>query len=106
MGFDALVSQMDGTGLVLLGEPVTYTPTVGSPVTVQGQFDAAYVRVEAGKAGVSSVGPAVGLRLSDLPSDPNVDTTALVTIEGTTYQLREANPDGKGFVVLLLHLHA
>lgn len=103
MGFQALVSQMDLAAVTLIGEPLTYTPGVGSPVTVQGIFDAVYQLIPAGNAGVMSAGPAVYLRLMDLPSDPETDTAATVTIESVRYQFREVRKDGKGGVLLALH---
>lgn len=84
------------------GGPVTYTPGVGAAVDVRGVFDALYVKVDAGNTGVSSYGPAVFLTLSDLPSDPSDDLSARVTVTGTEYKVREAQPDGMGGVHLLL----
>lgn len=103
MGFSALLDMGDVTLLGILGESVTYTPSVGSPVTVQGLFDAPAVAVDVGHAGVSTIGPRVALRLSDLPSDPSVDLTATITVGSTTYEIRDSQPDSKGFVVILLH---
>lgn len=105
MGFDALLGVCDGAVRDVLGGPVIYTPGSGSPVTVTGIFDALYIRVDVGSpAGISSRGPAVALRAADLPSDPEVDSAARVTISGLTYSFHETQPDGKGWVVLLLHL--
>src|SRR5512145_1036130 len=89
------------------GSPVIYTPGVGAAVTVRGVFDALYVKVDAGNTGVSSSGPAVFLRLSDLPTDPSDDLGARVTLaaphpQAGTYKVREAQPDGMGGVHLLL----
>jgi hypothetical protein len=71
-------------------------------VDVRGIFDAAYVRVEAGRAGVSSSGPAVFLRLEDLPTDPENDEP-IMTVAGVNYTVREAQKDGQGGIHLLLH---
>lgn len=103
MGFAEQLAAADARALETLGEAVTYTPGTGSPVSVQGIFDATYVRVDLGQPGVSSQGPAVFLSLVDLPSDPETDTTATVTIAGVTYTPHEVQPDGKGGVVLHLH---
>jgi hypothetical protein len=84
------------------GGAVTYAPGVGAAVTIRGVFDALYVKVDAGNTGVSSSGPAVFLTLSDLPSDPCDDLAARVTVAGTEYKVREAQPDGMGGVHLLL----
>lgn len=102
MSFAAHIGGMDVLVLEHLGEDVIYAPSVGDPVTVRGIFDAAYVKVEAGEAGYSSGGPAVFLRLDGLPSDPCTDDFR-VTRGGKTYKLREAEPDGQGGVLLLLH---
>jgi len=103
MGFPALLASSDRAVLQHLGGTVVYAPSDGEPVEVPGIFDAAWVRVDAGEAGVTSVGPAVFLRLSDLPSDPEDDAGARVTAGGTTYRIREAQRDGQGGVVLHLH---
>lgn len=88
-----------------LGEddPITYTPGVGDPVFVTGVFDDAYLRVDAGQPGIASSGPAVFLSLGDLPTDPETDTAATVTIAGVMYSPYEVQKDGLGAV--LLHLH-
>lgn len=101
MSFTALLAQADALTLDTLGESVTYTPSVGAAVSVTGIFDEQYQRVEVGTPGVSSSGPAVSLLLSDLPSDPTTDN-ATVTIRSTTYSIKEAQPDGQGWVVLQL----
>lgn len=105
MGFADLMETVDRAVLdSRLGDEITYTPGVGAAVDVAGCFDSLYVRVEAGgQAGISSSGPAVFLRLDDLPSDPVTDTDATVTVDGVTYSQHEAQPDGLGGVVLLLH---
>jgi hypothetical protein len=77
-----------------VGEATTYTTHVGL-------FDEAHVLVEAGEADVSSVGPAVFYRLSDLPVDPLEDEPEIV-IRGVSYEVREARKDGQGGVLLLL----
>lgn len=87
----------------VLGDPVLYAPSVGSPVTVEGIFDSVYVRVDLGQPGISSSGPAVFLRLEDLPSNPKDDPAAVLTIYGVTYVAHEVLPDGIGGVRLLLH---
>ena len=103
MAFAALLATADGSVLAHLGETVQYTVTAGAAVPVRGIFDAAYVRVEAGDPGVSSSGPAVFFRLEDLPSDPEADEGALVTVNGSVYRVTECQKDGQGGVLLLLH---
>jgi hypothetical protein len=103
--FADLLSAADGAIVADagLGGPVSYTPDGGDAVTVNGIFDEAYQRLDVGGPGISSVGPAVFLRLEDLPSDPRVDRAAALVIEGVTYVFHEVQPDGQGGV--LLHLH-
>lgn len=96
------VGRMDAALLNALGVPTTYTPAAGSAHAVTGIFDNAYERVDAGEAGVSSVGPAVFYRTADLPSDPDADEPAIV-IAGKTYRVAESQKDGQGGVWLLLH---
>lgn len=101
MAFGDLLASVDVAARSILGGSVTCTPEVGSAVTVDGIFDAAYVLIDAGEAGVSSSGPAVFLTLDDLPGTPN--TAWRVAVNGTTYQPHTIKPDGMGGVVLLLH---
>jgi hypothetical protein len=103
VGFTDLLENADRAVRQVLGSAITYTPGVGSPVTVQGVFDAAYVRADAGQAGVSTASPAVFLRLSELPTDPREDSPT-VTVGGVDYSVHEVEPDGLGGVRLLLHL--
>lgn len=103
MDFLAHLAKADRAVQGVLGGAVTYTPGTGAAVEVRGVFDAAYVRVDAGQPGVSSCGPAVFLRLADLPSDPRTDEDATVTAEGVVYCAREVQPDGLGGVILHLH---
>lgn len=103
MDFVAHLQRTDETTRDILGGLVTYTPGVGTAVDVQGIFDAAHVRVDAGEAGVTSAGPAVFLRLSELPSDPEVDGNARVAVSGTEYTPWSVEKDGQGGVLLRLH---
>lgn len=104
MGFADLVALGDRTVRGLLGSAFTYAPSVGDPVTVQGIFDASYVLVDVGDPGVSSVTPAAFVRRSELPSDPEADEGATLTVEGKVYRIRELRPDSQGGVLLLLNL--
>ena len=102
MAWPELLAAVDRAALQHLGGAVRYTPNAGAPVDVEGVFDANYVRADAGQAGVVTSGPAVFLRLADLPSDPETDEPT-ITVGGTTYRVREPQKDGQGGVVLLLH---
>lgn len=102
--FDELVRAADRAAQAALGGvSVTYAPEVGSPVEVTGIFDAQYVLAKGGlaEAGVETLGPAVFLRLEDLPVDPEDDEPTL-TIGGVDYRVTERRPDGMGGIVLAL----
>lgn len=67
-------------------------------------FDATHEFVGAGESGYSSIGPALFCKLADLTSDPEEDyEQARVFVNGTEYQIRDSEPDGKGGVTLRLH---
>lgn len=105
MGWAEQLEAADRVAMQHLGgETVTYKPGAGAPVPVTGIFDEAYVLADASDARVSSSGPAVFLRLADLPSDPEADTGVVeVTVGAKTYRRREVKKDGQGGVLLLLH---
>lgn len=102
MSFAAHLAAADRAALDILGGPVRYAPRIGAPVDVTGVFDLAFVRVDAGTTGVSSSGPAVFLRLADLPSDPGMDKPQ-ITVEGVIYNVAKVEKDGLGGVLLRLH---
>lgn len=105
MDFAELVGAVDRAALAHLGSvPVVYRPEFGEPVEVDGIFDAQFVLVDAGEAGVESRVPAVFLRLEDLPTDPTLDREPTITVGGVGYQVIGRRPDGAGGVLLLLHL--
>jgi hypothetical protein len=97
-----LIAAVNGALVDTLGEPTTYAPASGGPVTAKGIVDMAYVRVDVGTAGASSSAPAVFYRLADLPIDPDDDNPE-ITINGRSYEVIEVQKDGQGGVLLLLH---
>lgn len=122
MSFDELVADLDRAVQGALGGAlVTYQPqsrsymgsylgrylgsylgAAASPVEVTGMFDAQYVLVSgSAEAGVETVGPAVFVRLEDLPIDPEDDEPTL-TIGGVDYRVIERRPDGMGGILLVL----
>lgn len=104
MSFADLIAAADRVALDVFAEatPITYTPDGGAAVEVAGIFDENYVLAKgAAQAAVEAVGPAVFLRLSDLPVDPEADDPTL-TIRGVEYTVRERRPDGMGGIVLEL----
>lgn len=85
---------------------MSYQPESGAPVDVTGIFDEAYVLAKGdAEAGVEAAGPAVFLRLDDLPVDPEQDEPTLA-IGGREYRVIERRPDGLGGIVLALRLAA
>lgn len=104
MSFAELVAAVDLAARTALGgEPVTYDPVGTSPpVVVTGIFDEQYVLAKGtAEAGVGVLGPAVFLRLADLPTNPEDDEPAL-TIRSVVYRVTERRPDGMGGIVLAL----
>ena len=103
MAFRDLLAVADRAAQKHLGGTVRYTPTNGASAEVAGVFEAGHVRADAGQAGMTTVGPAVFLRLEDLPSDPELDEGASVTVSGVEYRIHEPAKDGQGGVTLYLH---
>ncbi len=88
MTFAEDVARADRDVLDALGEPVIYQPTVGAAVPVTGVFAEQYQLAKGGgEAGVGALGPAVFLRLEDLPLDPEDDDEPTVTIRGIAYHV-------------------
>ncbi len=109
MGFAADIAAANGTILDRLGSYFEYAPRNGTPANVRGIFDAEFRRADATQPGVALVGPAVFVRLSDLPTDPVMGTPVdpvtddpVVTVDGVAYRVREVQKDGQGGAVLHL----
>lgn len=103
MAFADLVTACDRAALEHLGgTTVVYRPQHEDPVEVEGIFDSQYVLVRPGEAGNESVGPALFVRLADLPVHPD-DDEPQVEIGDTVYTVRERQPDGMGGMRLLLY---
>lgn len=103
MSFVDLVADMDrDVQRELGGVPVTYTTALGATAQVTGIFDAQFVLAKGdAHAGVEATGPAVFLRIEDLPGDPRSDK-ASVSINGIAYHVMERLPDDMGGIVLAL----
>lgn len=102
MAFVDLAAMARRAALDTFGEVVTYAPQVGVPVTRTGIFNAQYVLAQGNAdAGVETLGPAVFFDLSDLPTDPEIDTP-IITVRGVAYHVDERKPDGMGGIVLRL----
>jgi hypothetical protein len=105
MGFRALLGMVDRAALRSLGDDgIQYQPGTGPAIDVDGIFDAEYFLVDAGEAGVSSSGPAVVLRVEDLPSGWEADADKLIIFNGVQYRPHTIQPDGMGGVRFLMHL--
>lgn len=104
MAFSDLVASVDSAARAHLGGvAVNYAPGSGDPVDVVGIFDANFVLAEAdAELGVELVGPAVFLRVDELPTDPDSDDPA-ITVAGQTYSVRARRRDSLGGIVLMLH---
>jgi hypothetical protein len=107
MAFRDTLAAVDAAVGGQLGEPIVYTPGVGSPVTVQGIHDRGYLVADGsglGDAGVMTSRPAVSLMRADLPSDPKTDTAARLTIRAEVFKVWKVENDGQGRLVLVLQL--
>lgn len=103
MAFADLVTGCDRVALSLLGgTTVVYRSQYEDPVEVTGLFDAQYVLVRPGEAGSESAGPALFVRLEDLPVHPDEDEPE-IEIGDKVYRVHERQPDGVGGIRLLLH---
>jgi hypothetical protein len=88
------------------GEPVTFMPARGMPFPIEGVFDKAYLSVSPLGDGsmMTAAMPVLGVRLALFPSDaPPVQGDQLKILSaGTTYRVKEVQPDGHGEGKLLL----
>jgi hypothetical protein len=114
MSFANLIARVDRIAMDVFGDKdangdpvsITYAPAVGASVPVIGIFDEQYVLAKGtAYAGVEALGPAVFLRLEDLPLDPE-DDDPVITIRGNEYSVVERRPDGLGGIVLVLRFVA
>lgn len=102
MSFLELVAAADQAVRDHLGGVVVIYTSLVATVEVVGMFEEQYVLVDSGNGDVENLGPAVWLRLADLPLHPDDDEPVL-TILGKSYRVRERKPDGVGSIRLLLH---
>jgi hypothetical protein len=89
---ESIVSQIQD----VFGSDVEYTPDGGSPVTIKGVFDNAWVEVE----GVQSLRPVLRIALSALESAPGKGDQ--VQIDSTNYRVVESRKDEHGGTSLIL----
>lgn len=99
--------DLDGTVLASCddswAEPVTYIPAAGAPTVTVGVFDPAYNKVVVVDGlPVTQVMPVLGVRLSNLASVMPLQNDKL-SVRGSTYVVRDVQPDGHGHVRLELN---
>ena len=84
------------------GEPVTYTGAGQRARVIRAIFNAAHETQDFSDAGepVSTVQPAIDVRLVDLAQEPLEDDA--VVRAGVTYRVTDVQPDGRGMATLLL----
>lgn len=88
--------------MATFGQGVSYTPKGGVASTIVAIFDAAYESVSlVDGVSVSSVRPALGVRLADLSVAPRRGDSFV--IGATTYEVRDVQLDGQGGATLLAH---
>jgi len=97
-----LAEQVQQATRAVFAEPATYTPPLGSPVAITGEYDAAAVQVELeGGVAVQTVGPRIAVLLSELPGSAAA-IGAGVVVRGISYTVTEIEPDGHGMALLRL----
>jgi len=102
MTWPAAAAALGSACSTVFGGSVQLSPKAGGgPHTITGIFDENHVAVDV-DAGVpvSSLGPAIGVNLADLPVAPVKGDTW--TIGGTNYLCTDVQQDSEGFAVLLL----
>lgn len=82
------------------GVAATYTPSGGSPATINGIFDNEFFEVEAGgEIAVAMEQPRFTCRTSDVSTAAEGDS---ITINSIAYTVRVVQSDGTGVTVLVL----
>ncbi len=104
--FDALCN---GAVVSVLGEGFSYQPASGSAFDVSGMFAEPFrqqVFAEDGSAHWVNVAPSVGLRVADLRGGPAANDKIVRKKTGTAYRIAEPQPDGVGWIKLILKVSA
>jgi len=101
--FNDLTRNLSGTVLDIFGELVLFhLEGQADALPGRGVFSAAHQEVDASTgAAVSMVQPLLEVRLADLPAAPTEGDA--VCVRGVRYLIVDAQPDGHGFLKLLLH---
>lgn len=102
MTFLDQINGLLGIATRLLGEPVVYSATGETDVTVYAVFDGIYEEVDPNTGAVIvSTKPSIGVRDADLPRAPKNNDR--VTVRGAIHRVVEVQTDGQGGSKLLLH---
>jgi hypothetical protein len=99
MAFGSLTSAVLNACMSAFGEDVVYTPQGGSAATVSGIFNAQTYVIEQGVP-VLSYQPSLGLKVSDLASNPRIGDS--VSVRSVSYKVVSVDVDGEGGAVLSL----
>jgi hypothetical protein len=105
MGFDDLVNGVQELCLSTFGEEVQliYKPAAGGSFPIRGVFDKSYRLLTPTKGSqVSSTHPVLGVKAADLPPGAPGKNDQVVVKATTTYKVVEPQPDGRGWILLIL----
>ena len=84
----------------MFGEPVTVTPSGGSPVAGRGIFANRAINDDVGDTEVTRTVPVLSVRLSEFPVTP-VQGLA-IEVRSVAYEVDNILPDGQGAADLVL----
>lgn len=92
----------------VFGEQAQYAPAVGLPFTISVTFHQAYKSLDfADGVGVASESPAIGVRLTEFPTQPKqgdrVTITATALHDGGIYIVKDVKRNGIGAAILPLN---
>lgn len=96
MSFKSLEQTVVRTTISTLGDVYQYTPSGGSPVSINGVFSNAYVEIEQ----IVTLKPTLRINLADLTSLPAKGDA--VQIDTVNYLVIESRLDGHGGSTLIL----
>jgi hypothetical protein len=96
VGFKSIAASITSLCVNTLGDEVTYTPSAGAPVTLQGVFEHAWLEVE----GINTLKPILRIAVADLVALPAKGDA--VSIDSVWYAVHESHLDGNGGATLFL----
>ena len=95
--FDEPISEFFGTDD--FAEVATYTPSGGTPVTVNGIFDLEYVDIDLGGIPIAGLKAVFTCATDDIPGGSEGDA---ISVRGVDYTIMVCQPDGTGVTKLIL----